>query len=157
MSITISDIKFRYEAKTAETLGPADATVSGNDLETELGLENCVLISLGTNARAGAGDKLPEENINRDGFWGSELLGFNLGSKSWLLGRSKITPEVVALAEQYENDALKWMVNDGIVSAVETTAVRAGVRQISVEHKLIRPSTNVFFTYYLNWENQLRG
>lgn len=158
MTVTLSDIKFVYAAKTAETLGPADIVIEGKDALSDTGFETCVLISLGTDARASAADRLPEPNKNRGGFWGSALLGFNLGSKYWLLERSKLTPETMALAKQYTADALQWLVDDGIASTIDVTVTRENYRQLNINVVVGRPATSsVFFTYYLNWENQLRG
>ena len=95
------DIKFFYEANSAATLGPADIKVQGYELLRDPGFETAVLISLFSNARADNDDTLPQTIELRNGYWGSELVEFNFGSKLWLLGRSKIDTTTLRLVEQY--------------------------------------------------------
>lgn len=82
---------------------------SGNDLQT------AILISLFTDRLAKADDDY--EGSDRRGWWGDgERL---IGSRFWLLRRQKLTTAVALKAEQYAKEALQWLVDDGVVKAIE--------------------------------------
>ncbi|WP_186005224.1 phage GP46 family protein, partial [Yersinia intermedia] len=40
----------------------------------------------------------------------------------WLLRREKLTTKVALKAEDYANEALAWLVDDGVVTAISTNA-----------------------------------
>lgn len=158
-SLTVGDLKFFYEADSAATLGPGDIKNSGSTPYLDPGFETYVLLCLFTNARASDQDTLPEEDSFREGWWGSALLEFELGSKLWLLNKAKINNDTIALAEQYIKEALKPMIDDGIASKIEATVTR-GRRNDELNY-LVRvfrkDAENVFFTFYTNWEYQILG
>jgi phage gp46-like protein len=89
---------------------------SGVDLET------AAYISLATDARALAGDDLPE-GTNRRGWWADQFDpdGQVIGSMLWLLEDAVATPENGVRAEQYAQDALKWMLDEGHVRAIDAS------------------------------------
>lgn len=101
------------------------------------GLETAVIISLFTDRRAEADDVLPGGD-DRRGWWGdalAEVEGDRIGSRLWLLSREKQLPQVVARAREYALEALQWLIEDGVASAVDVSAeiVRQGVLGLSVE------------------------
>jgi phage gp46-like protein len=160
MSFTVvGDIKFFYTANSPSTLGPAYIAVDGVDLLRDPGFETAVLISLFTDARADDSDVLPSAGISRRGYFGSSLLGFNLGSKLWLLERSKLgDTNTLRLAEQYIRDALEWMRTDGIASSIEAVAVVSGRNQLNFSVKIKRKDVDdITFKFYANWEYQTAG
>lgn len=107
-----------------ETL-TADLAIVDGDLAEENGLKTAVIMSLFTDARAGKDDILPEGETDRRGWWGEMLndepIG-SFGSKLWLLEREKVVPEVLARAEKYARDALKWLLDEKIASSLEVVA-----------------------------------
>ena len=116
--------------------GHGDLRIGGADLAVDDGLGAAVLISLFTDARATA-DELPEGDTDRRGWWGDGLNGDGdeTGSKLWLLRREKQTPDVPGRAEALAREALQWMLDDGVASAVETRAEWAtrGLLALGVE------------------------
>ncbi|ODU84510.1 MAG: hypothetical protein ABT10_03025 [Novosphingobium sp. SCN 63-17] len=84
-----------------------------NDLTTS------VLISLFTDATAGDDDVIPDGTSLRRGWWADTTLG----SKLWLLERSKALPSVARQVEQYALDALGWLLTDQIAIEVNAAAV----------------------------------
>ena len=99
----------------------ADVAVSGADLVREAGLRTAVIISLFTDRRAEPGD-IPDGEDPR-GWWGDALTDDDrIGSRLWLLGRSKQTADVPVLAEEYTREALEWFVEDGIADRVDASA-----------------------------------
>jgi len=105
----------------------SDFVFEDNDLKQDDGLTTAVIISLFTDKRAAADDILPgdldESFPDRRGWWGDLLApdvpGDQIGSKLWLLERSKTVDEVIALTELYVFDALQWMIDDGIIVDVD--------------------------------------
>lgn len=96
--------------------GAADVVVSGNDLLADDGLETAVLLSLFTDARAEPGDVL-FDGTDRRGWWAGPI-----GSRLWLLDRAKPVPATFAQAEDFAREALQWLLDDGVASAVSATA-----------------------------------
>ena len=98
----------------------AGALASGDDLTT------AVLISLFTDRRAAPSDVIPDGTTNRRGWWADIDTSGNLdewGSRLWLLDRSKSpTQQVLNDAITYCNEALAWMVTDGVAASVNVTA-----------------------------------
>lgn len=83
-----------------------------NDLTTS------VLISLFTDAPADADDIIPDCTVFRRGWWADK----SMGSKLWLLERSKALSVVADLVRQYALNALAWLVADQIAADVEAQA-----------------------------------
>ena len=109
--------------------GYADLRVVGSDLATDDGLGAAVVISLFTDARAEI-DELPEGDGDRRGSWhdGLNNAGDETGSKLWLLRREKQTSDVPQRAAALAREALQWMLEDGVASAVDASTewVRRG-------------------------------
>lgn len=114
----------------------ADLGVGPVDLTTDEGLAAAIIASLFTDARARDDDPLPDD-AGRRGWWadGLDAEGApHLGSRLWLLAREKQLPQVVERARAYAQEALAWLVADGVAGSIETTAqiVRTGVLGIAV-------------------------
>jgi phage gp46-like protein len=109
-----------------------DWIVAGPALANDGGLYTAIAISLFTDRLAEASDVLPDSAGSRRGWWGdaySELQDDRIGSRLWLLSRSKQTTATLRQAEAYAREALQWLLDDGIARAVDVTAevVREGV------------------------------
>lgn len=102
--------------------GPSLA--SGNDLAT------AVLISLFTDRLAEPSDKLPDGTTDRRGWWGDLDEDVPIGSRLWLLERSKLVPAVASAAKGYAEEALAWLVSDDV--AVEVVVSTSIVRPSSL-------------------------
>lgn len=94
-------------------------------------LRALVEASLFSWARAQPGDVLPstrDGKRDRRGWWAEGLSdryqGDAFGSRLWLLERAKLTPETVRLARSYAEEALAWLVTDGIAEAVDVEVSR---------------------------------
>lgn len=103
----------------------------GTDLATDAGLTTAVILSVFTDRRAHADDVLPGaaqgsgQSANRRGSWHDNVLpitGDLEGARLWLLSRNKRTPDVLARAREYAEEALAWLVDDGIAARVVATA-----------------------------------
>lgn len=117
----MSDVALKW----SETLFAGDFYLESDDLATEEGLRTAVFLSLFTNRQASPGDVLPAGVSDRRGFWADDLAdveGFKLGSRLWLLDRSKQVPEVLTRAADYAREALQWLVDDRVAKAVSVSA-----------------------------------
>jgi phage gp46-like protein len=101
-------------------------------------LRRAVEISLFTWRRAEPGDPLDDDE--RMGWWGDsfpDVAGDRIGSRLWLLRRQVLTAEVLRRAEEYCREALQWMVDDEIVTAISVSVKRAaGVGRAATERAL---------------------
>ncbi len=133
-----------------------------NDFFPEDGLTTAVLLSLYTNRRALPGDTLPVAGMDPQGWWGdtqSPIDGEQIGSRLWLLARSKTSPDVLRRAEEYAKEALQWLLDDGIASKLDVaatqgaTSTREPVLQLTVG--IHRPTTSpATFRFNLQWAAQ---
>lgn len=137
--------------------GRFDMAMEGADLAGDDGLETAVVISLFTDRRAEADDTIPDGSGDRRGWWGdgwSETEGDRIGSRLWLLAREKELPVVARRAEEYAEEALAWLLAEGVARAVRVTAeqVRRGVLGLTIV--IERPDGTAWERV---WDYQLRG
>jgi phage gp46-like protein len=103
-----------------------DLALDAGGLATDDGLATAIVVSLFSDRRARADDQLPDgADGDRRGWWGDlapPVEGDQLGSRLWLLAREKQLPSVVARAREYAEEALAWLVEDGIAERVEVAA-----------------------------------
>lgn len=100
----------------------ADLALADFDLDTDDGLETAVVLSLFTDARAADDDILPLGQADRRGWWADgfgDEAGDRIGSRLWLLHAAKQLPEVLIKVKEYAEEALAWMVEDGVAIKVE--------------------------------------
>jgi phage gp46-like protein len=93
-------------------------------LATDEGLDTAIILSLFTDARAKPDDATPAPDDLR-GWWGdafADTAGERFGSRLWLLGRRKQLPAVLVEAKNYAEEALAWLIKDGIASRVDVEA-----------------------------------
>lgn len=105
------------------------------------GLDTAVILSLFTDARARAGDALPAPDDVR-GWWGDAFAtrsGDRFGSRLWMLGRRKQLPEVLAEAKGYAEEALAWLIEDGVASSVSVEAFIPRDEMLGLAVTLTRP------------------
>lgn len=93
-------------------------------------LQTAITLSLFTDARAGDDDVLPLGVTDRRGWVGDEFMADSFdatpdqwGSLFWLLYGGKATADVLPRARFYGQQALAWMVRDGIASQVVVDAL----------------------------------
>ena len=157
MSVIEGDIRFTL----FENLGYADITLAenGRDLEADAGFETAILILLFTNLRVIDEELLPGEYTDRSGWWGHEFLDFPMGSKLWLLQRSKNNKEVLVLAKQYAEEALQHLIDEGIASEIVVNVSIVGTNTLSFniscyKQSILEPE-RFTYKYYFNWVSQV--
>ena len=100
-----------------------DWAIKDHDLAPDDGLETAIILSLFTDRRAREDDPLPDGSDDRRGWWADAWAGQDpIGSRLWLLEREKDTREVVNRARDYAEEALQWLVEDGIAERIEVMA-----------------------------------
>lgn len=90
----------------------------GGDL-VEDSIEELILYSLFTWARAGDDDPLPA-GASREGWFADP----GMGSRLYQLARAKLTTQTLVDAKQYAEEALAWLVADGVLASVSATATK---------------------------------
>ncbi|EGJ49057.1 phage GP46 family protein [Desulfocurvibacter africanus] len=118
-----------------------DLALDGFDLAADGSLRTAVILSLLCDRRAEEDDEIPDGTTFRRGWWAdaySETEGDRWGSRLWLLRRSKQLPETLRKAREYAEEALAWLVEDGVATSVSVTAevVRNGVLGLLVQIEL---------------------
>jgi phage gp46-like protein len=93
-------------------------------------LTRAVVISLFTWRKAGKDDTAEEVN----GWWGDTfptVQNDRIGSRLYLLKRSKLTNLTPLKAREYIVEALQWLTADGVAARVDVTAQRLGINAMS--------------------------
>ncbi len=117
-----------------DVAGP-DCGMEAGDLVAEGSLRTAVILSLFLDRRANDDDILPNGSDDRRGWWadtvapmtdygigGGSASGDHIGSRLWLLSREKQLAGVLERARHYAEEALTWLVEDGVATAVQVTA-----------------------------------
>lgn len=127
-----------------------------NDLDRDAGLETAVLVSMFSDRRADLEDALPDNTKDLRGWWGDATQSDKIGSRLWLLSRSKIENATNTDAEIYAKECLQWMLEDGVAESVEVTVTRTGTYELSIAVIIERPkgAKDITFKYFFNWETQ---
>jgi phage gp46-like protein len=159
------DIKLFFDPNITGDFADAQIKYEG-DFERDQGLGTAIIISLFTDMKVSQ-----EEAIDgyRGGHFGNDLLGYNLGSRLFLLKRKKLVKDTFRLAEQYSVEALDWMKKEGIVSTIIAIAIVSTIIAIAGKSKTrknalllliqIKKPDNVVLNYkfVIPWEKTLEG
>ena len=134
----------------------ADLAMDQFELATDDGLETAVILSLFTDARAADDDPLPIGSTDRRGAWIDSypaVDGDKFGSRLWLL-RGKQTQDELNRAKQYAEEALAWMIADGVARRVEVIAYIVRMEMLGLSIAIYRPDASVARYRYENlWNN----
>lgn len=99
-----------------------DWAIVGPSLADDDGLDSAVILSLFIDRRANDDDLLPDDSTDRRGWWAdafASVPGDLIGSRLWLLAREKDMQAVVIRAREYVEEALAWLLDDGVARRVE--------------------------------------
>src|SRR5580698_7990374 len=92
----------------------ADWVQAGAALMTGNDLESAIIISLFSDRIAAVGDTIPDGTNDPRGWWADgDVL---IGSRLWLLRRSKQIPATLQKAYDYIAEALQWLLDDQVVA-----------------------------------------
>ena len=106
-------------------------------------LVRAVIISLFTWRRAHDDDVLPNAGMSRMGWWGDSfppVANDRIGSRLWLLARSKLTDSTAQQAQDYAEEALQWLIDDGVAARVDVSATRRGISTLALTCTVVNRS-----------------
>jgi len=116
------------DALTAYT--PGTGLLEGGDLAT------AVMISLFTDAEAGADEIVPDGSGDPRGWWGDAAIG----SKIWLRLRGKRIPATLELIRRDVAEALQWLLEDGVAARIDVDVAFSGNATLAVAVTIVRHS-----------------
>ncbi|WP_413052130.1 phage GP46 family protein [Pseudomonas bubulae] len=122
----MTDITTTWIAST----GTGDWAISSGALASGDDLASAVLISIFTDRQASADDVLPDGGDDRRGWWGDQDQDVPIGSRLWLLDRSRLSQDVANTVQVHLTEALKWLIDDGVAAGVSVTARISGQSQL---------------------------
>lgn len=124
---------------------------------TDDSLQTAVTISLFTDRRLPDSVANLDNSDDRRGYWGdiAESDGYQWGSLLWTLYRQKITSPVIASCSEYCEQALQWLIDDGIAETVSVTSERAGIYQISIGIEIVKRDTRDTLRYSYLWSGDV--
>lgn len=99
----------------------------------EASLLRSVVISLFTWRRAGPDDPLDDDE--RYGWWGDtfpSVADDRIGSRLWLLRRVRLNAATRRDAEFYAREALQWLIDDGLVLAIEIITEQVEINRLNL-------------------------
>jgi phage gp46-like protein len=151
----IGDISLAWDSVTQT----ADWSFQSGDLTTGNDLATAVIVSLFSDRRAPP-DYVPIDASNyRGGWWGDQYQASPIGSRLWMLARAKYTSaaQITKLAKGYCDEALAWMISDGVAQSVTVTAdlLSPGVLAISINIVQPRQQAGKVFRFSLLWAQAL--
>lgn len=162
----------------------ADLVLEDGQLATDDTLQTSVIVSLFTDQRADDDDVLPDYvspqmpgSGDRRGWWGDHYLpdalaaiaaGLGLtplpvdrwGSRLWLLFRVKDTSEALQRAKEYAQEALQWMLDNDVASAVNVIASSVAgdpgsARTLLLQIEIVKPDkTTENYAFDYAWRAQ---
>ncbi len=109
-----------------------DWQVDGADLLAGDDLITATLISLFTDRVAHEDDALPDMSDDPRGWCGDDP-DFPIGSRLYLLDRSKRTQDTLQRAQDYCSEALQWMVTDGVVARWDVLCVWQAYQTLAIQ------------------------
>ncbi|MEC5321135.1 phage GP46 family protein [Brenneria populi subsp. brevivirga] len=128
-----------------------DWELSKGDLASGDDLQTAILISLFTDRQARSDDDY--DGDDRRGWWGDTDAEYNIGSRLWLLNRQKLTPKMAQRAENYANEALQWLIDDGVVAVITAEAQIVYPSRLNLTINYQKPDlTNESIKFYWVWE-----
>lgn len=95
-----------------------DWSLATGDLQTGQDLETACLVSLFSDRLATPDFRPTDGTTDRRGWWADPYNDQPLGSNLWQLDRAKKTRDTLGLARRYAQDALAWLVSDGVAASV---------------------------------------
>ena len=128
--------------------------VSTNAVDVLDDLPRAVIISLYTWRRANADDELPASK--KYGWWGdcyAQIPNDQIGSRLWLLSRSKLTTETVNRAQEYATEALQWLIDDGVADSVQISAETEGLSMLALQIRITRGNASLLNIRFIDvWD-----
>ncbi|MHA6236875.1 phage GP46 family protein [Pseudomonas fluorescens group sp. PF-69] len=146
----MSDIRTVWVAET----GQGDWQVLDGALDSGDDMASAVFISLFSDRQANSDDVLPDGSTDRRGWWGDLGQPVPLGSRLWLLSRSRLDDNAAKMAVIYAKEALQWLLDDQVAESVTVTATIQGPKQLNVAVTVTQRTGTKNYQFAWAW-NQL--
>jgi len=134
--------------------GYGDWVMGDGDIQTGSDLETAVLVSLFTD-RVATPDYVPAPgDTDTRGWWADAYNQDAIGSNIWQLERHVKTDATLNEAIAMANNALQWLIDDGVASAVSVTAEWQGSEalMLAMAISITEPNGSVqAFNYSWAW------
>lgn len=102
-------------------------------------LTRAVINSLFCWRRANDDDELP--GSSRYGWWGDTFEeNDKFGSRLWLLSRAKLTAQTPLLAKEYVEEALQWLIDDGVAAGIVVEIEKVTIDRLDISIVITKPS-----------------
>lgn len=138
--------------------GQLDLAIEEDDVAQDGGWKTALLLSVGLDRRAEVDDPIPAGDGDARGWWADQFAsveGDRIGSRGWLLDRSKREPGVVPRAREILREALAWAIEDHAGSVVDVVAEVSG-DQLRHQVVLRRPANDPIALRYSHvWDAEL--
>lgn len=125
------------------------------ELLQDFGLENAILISLFTDARADDNESTSDKSSNRRGWWCDDIDKDNTGSKLWVvLSRAKLSDPIIPAVNKAVKDSLAWLIEDNVAKQINVDCqIVSDLLAIKIEILSFNLKSKSY-KYYYNWKNQ---
>lgn len=131
-----------------------DISFANGDFEMVNNFDTSLQMSIYCERRADPSE-VPTPELRR-GWWGNELsdnMGFQIGSKIWLLAQARLTQDTLNKVITYTQEALEWYVEDGLLMKIEVSAEFLEDIGIRLFIKLYRSPNQVETKFFDLWNN----
>lgn len=108
----------------------------GSQLAAGSDLVTAVIISLFTDRAAEPDDVVPDGSGDPRGWWADGDV--KIGSRLWLLERAKKTQDTLARAQNYCQEALQWLIDDGVASAIDVYVEWQASNRLAIQVTVIQ-------------------
>jgi phage gp46-like protein len=112
-------------------------------------LQTAVLVSLFTDRRCNP-DYTPIDG-DRRGWWADTNLQYPYGSRLWQLFRAAIGPTTLLQGQTYAYEALQWLLDDGVASALNVVASFPAFQSLGLLITIQEPSKQNPTVFNFQW------
>jgi phage gp46-like protein len=136
------------------TYAIGDWVLAEGDLQTGQDLETACLVSLFSDALA-TPDFVPTDGTtDRRGWWADYYGPTPLGSNLWQLERAKTTRANLGLAQRTTENALQWLIADGIAASIIVNTQWVTATMMGIAVAITKPNgTQTRFMFGWAWDN----
>jgi phage gp46-like protein len=145
------DLKLSRQASLG---GMYDLSITNGELDLIDNFDTSLQMSVYSEKRADGSEVLPPEQ--RRGWWGNEtasILGFEIGSKIWILYQSRLDQNVLNKMINYTQQALQWLVDGNYLTKYEVDGEIIEASKVRLIIKLYRSPDQIDTKFFDLWNN----
>lgn len=141
-------------SRQTDLSGLYDLDIVNGELALVNNFDTALQMSVYCERRADASEVLPSDQ--RRGWWGNTVakqVGFEIGSKIWILYQSRITQNVINKIQIYAQQATSWLVEGGYLDKIDINVEQVDAKQIRLNLTLYRNPSQVETVFFNLWDN----